>query len=106
MTISHLSISFSGVARSLGRLAVPTQVRVDESRHDSTLMLSVDNKRLESKEKPSPEFDKTSPLPDTSVASGSLFGSLAALDKVLVCPPNLRISMTEVDLTVSNPEKL
>ena len=26
--------------------------------------------------------------------------------KVLVCPPNLRISMTEVDLTVSNPAKL
>ena len=77
-------------SKSLGRLAVPTQVRVDESRHDSTLMLSVDNKLLESKEKPSPEFDKVSPLPDTSVASGSLFGSLAALDKVFVCPPNLR----------------
>ena len=78
MTISHLSISFNGVARSLGRLAVPTQVRLDESSHDSTLMLSVDNKRLGSKEKPSPEFDKTSPLSDTSIASGSLFGSLCS----------------------------
>ena len=87
MTISHLSISFSGVAWSLSRLAVPTQVRDDESRHNSTLMLSVDNTRLESKEKPSPEFDRTSP-PDTFVTSGPLFGSLAALDKVLVCPPN------------------
>ena len=25
--------------------------------------------------------------------------------KVLVCPPNLRISMTEVDLTVSKPAR-